>query len=114
MTCCHRPQRVTSSNAEEPEALTSNSATLVESLAGDEEGSEMQKRLLGRDELEVSAIGPNCMALTEAAVQRLEENLGAADVALFPEHISRIEQSPAAVEAKGDRYAASHQQVVDR
>jgi len=47
-------------------------------------------------------------------LQRLEENLGAADVALSPDDMARIERSLATVEVQGDRYTASHQQFVNR
>ncbi len=47
-------------------------------------------------------------------LHRLEENLGAADVALSPDDIARIERSLATVEVQGDRYTASHQQFVNR
>ena len=47
-------------------------------------------------------------------LQRLEENLGAADVALSPDDMARIECSLATVEVQGDRYTASHQQFVNR
>ena len=47
-------------------------------------------------------------------LHRLEENLGAADVALSPGDMARIEQSLASVDVQGDRYAASHQRFVNR
>lgn len=45
---------------------------------------------------------------------RLEENLGGADVELTAEDMARIEHKLATVEVQGDRYAASHQQFVNR
>jgi aryl-alcohol dehydrogenase-like predicted oxidoreductase len=45
---------------------------------------------------------------------RLEENLGSADVELNPDDMTRIEQALATVDVQGDRYAASHQQFVNR
>lgn len=47
-------------------------------------------------------------------LHRLEENLGGADVELTPDDMTRIEQALATVDVQGDRYAASHQQLVNR
>ena len=47
-------------------------------------------------------------------LNRLEENLGAADVGLSPDDMARIERSLATVEVQGDRYTVSHQQFVNR
>ena len=47
-------------------------------------------------------------------LHRLEENLGAADVALSADDLACIEQALASVEVIGDRYAASHQRFVNR
>jgi aryl-alcohol dehydrogenase-like predicted oxidoreductase len=47
-------------------------------------------------------------------LHRLEENLGAANVSLAPDDLDRIERSLAAIEVQGDRYTASHQQLVNR
>jgi aryl-alcohol dehydrogenase-like predicted oxidoreductase len=47
-------------------------------------------------------------------LQRLEENLGGADVEFTTEDLTRIEQALGSVEVQGDRYAASHQQFVNR
>jgi aryl-alcohol dehydrogenase-like predicted oxidoreductase len=47
-------------------------------------------------------------------LHRLEENLGGADVELTPDDMTRIEQALATVDVQGDRYAASHQQFVNR
>jgi aryl-alcohol dehydrogenase-like predicted oxidoreductase len=47
-------------------------------------------------------------------LHRLEENLGGADVELTPDDMTRLEQALATVDVQGDRYAASHQQFVNR
>jgi aryl-alcohol dehydrogenase-like predicted oxidoreductase len=47
-------------------------------------------------------------------LHRLEDNLGGASVELTPDDITRIEQALATIEVQGDRYAASHQQFVNR
>jgi aryl-alcohol dehydrogenase-like predicted oxidoreductase len=47
-------------------------------------------------------------------LNRLEENLGAADVDLSADDLSRIEQTLATVQVQGDRYPASLQARVGR
>lgn len=47
-------------------------------------------------------------------LHRLDENLGGADVDLTADDLARIEQALASVEVRGDRYAASQQQFVNR
>ena len=47
-------------------------------------------------------------------LHRLEENLGAADVVLTTDDLSRIEKSLRDVEIHGARYPASHQTLVNR
>lgn len=47
-------------------------------------------------------------------LQRLEENLGAVNVALSAGDLARIEQALASMEVVGDRYAASQQHFVNR
>jgi aryl-alcohol dehydrogenase-like predicted oxidoreductase len=47
-------------------------------------------------------------------LHRLEENLGGADVALTAGDLARIEKLLAGIDVQGDRYAASHQQFVNR
>lgn len=47
-------------------------------------------------------------------LHRLEENLGAADVALTEADLARIGQALAGIQAQGDRYPASHQGLVNR
>lgn len=47
-------------------------------------------------------------------LHRLEENLGGAEVELTADDVTRIEQALATVQVQGDRYAASHQQFVNR
>jgi aryl-alcohol dehydrogenase-like predicted oxidoreductase len=47
-------------------------------------------------------------------LHRLEENLGAADVALTGGDLDRIEQALAGIQVQGDRYPASHQRFVKR
>jgi len=47
-------------------------------------------------------------------LHRLEENLGAADVALSDDDLDRIARALATFEVQGDRYPASHQRFVNR
>jgi aryl-alcohol dehydrogenase-like predicted oxidoreductase len=47
-------------------------------------------------------------------LQRLEENLGGADVELTADDLARIEQTLATIEIQGERYGASHQRFVNR
>lgn len=47
-------------------------------------------------------------------LHRLEENLGAADVALDSADLGRISEALASIDVQGDRYAPSHQQFVNR
>ncbi|MDT0576941.1 aldo/keto reductase [Croceicoccus sp. F390] len=47
-------------------------------------------------------------------LHRLEENLGAADVALGSADLGRISEALASIDVQGDRYAPSHQQFVNR
>ncbi len=47
-------------------------------------------------------------------LHRLEENLGAADVALGSADLGRISEALASIDVQGDRYAPSHQQFVSR
>jgi aryl-alcohol dehydrogenase-like predicted oxidoreductase len=47
-------------------------------------------------------------------LHRLEENLGAADLALTSDELARISQSLAGISVQGDRYPASHQRFVNR
>lgn len=47
-------------------------------------------------------------------LHRLEENLGAATVELADDDLDRIEQALGTVQVQGNRYAASHQQFINR
>ncbi len=47
-------------------------------------------------------------------LQRLEENLGGAEVVLTTEDLAHIEAALGAVKVQGDRYAAAHQTFINR
>ncbi|OAN54853.1 aldo/keto reductase [Sphingobium sp. TCM1] len=47
-------------------------------------------------------------------LHRLEENLGGADLALTDQDLARIADALSEIEVHGERYAASHQQFVNR
>jgi len=47
-------------------------------------------------------------------LHRLEENLGGADLALTDQDLARIADALSGIEVHGERYAASHQQFVNR
>lgn len=47
-------------------------------------------------------------------LHRLEENLGGADLALTDQDLTRISDALSGIEVHGERYAASHQQFVNR
>lgn len=47
-------------------------------------------------------------------LHRLEENLGGADLALTDQDVARIADALSGIEVHGERYAASHQQFVNR
>ncbi len=47
-------------------------------------------------------------------LHRLEENLGGADLALTDQDLARIADALSGIEVRGERYAASHQQFVNR
>lgn len=47
-------------------------------------------------------------------LHRLEENLGGADVVLTDQDLARITDALSGIEVHGERYAASHQQFVNR
>ncbi|WP_313335619.1 aldo/keto reductase [Sphingobium yanoikuyae] len=47
-------------------------------------------------------------------LHRLEENLGGADLALTDQDLTRIADALSGIEVHGERYAASHQQFVNR
>ncbi len=47
-------------------------------------------------------------------IERLEENLGAADVVLTPEDLTELESASASVQVQGDRYPEAMQRMVDR
>ena len=95
-----------------PEAMTANQALAdrVRDLAEDKGVTPAQIALgwlLARKPWIVPIPGTT-------KLHRLEENLGAADVALTADDLARIEKLLAGIEVQGDRYAASHQQFVNR
>ena len=47
-------------------------------------------------------------------LHRLEENLGAVDLALTPEDLEEIEQATARITVRGERYSAGSQRWIDR
>ena len=47
-------------------------------------------------------------------LERLEENLGAADLELTPEDLAELDEASAAVEVQGDRYPEAMQRMIDR
>jgi aryl-alcohol dehydrogenase-like predicted oxidoreductase len=47
-------------------------------------------------------------------LHRLEENLGGADVVLTSDDLASIKQALSRIEVQGDRYAASHQNLINR
>jgi aryl-alcohol dehydrogenase-like predicted oxidoreductase len=68
----------------------------------------MQKRYLGNDNLEVSALGLGCMGMT------LEENIGAVAVALTPDDLRDIESATAQITVQGARYPESLERLTYR
>jgi aryl-alcohol dehydrogenase-like predicted oxidoreductase len=103
----------------------------------------MQKRILGKSGLEVSALGLGCMGLSfgygpatnrhdamkliraahergvtffdgTTKLHRLDENLGAVALTLDQNDLGRIGQALASVQVQGDRYPASHQNMINR
>ncbi len=93
----------------------------------------MQKRVLSRSGLEASALGLGCMGLsygygpatdrTEAvSLLRAAHDRGvtfqadamAANQALTDQDLTRIADALSGIEVHGERYAASHQQFVNR
>jgi aryl-alcohol dehydrogenase-like predicted oxidoreductase len=95
-----------------PEAMTANQALAdrVRELAEDKGVTPAQIALgwlLARKPWIVPIPGTT-------KLQRLEENLGGAGVALTADDVARIEKLLAGIHVQGDRYAASHQQLVNR
>lgn len=95
-----------------PEALKANQALvlLVRDLAAEKGVTPAQialQWLLARKPWIVPIPGTT-------KLHRLEENLGGASVELTPADMTHIEQALATVDVQGDRYAASHQQFVNR
>ncbi|HWU95318.1 MAG TPA: aldo/keto reductase [Sphingomonas sp.] len=95
-----------------PEALKANQALadLVRTLATEKHVTPAQIALawlLARKPWIVPIPGTT-------KLHRLEENLGGADIDLGADDLARIEQALATVEVQGARYAASHQQFVNR
>jgi aryl-alcohol dehydrogenase-like predicted oxidoreductase len=83
----------------------------------------MQKRTLGKSGLEVSAIGlgwllaqkPWIVPIPGTTKQaRLEENLGAADLALTPDELREIDGAASKLTVHGARYPEHLQRLVGR
>ncbi len=47
-------------------------------------------------------------------LSRLEENLGAATIALTTEDVRALEEASSAIKVQGERYPATHQKLIDR
>ncbi len=47
-------------------------------------------------------------------IERLEENLGAADLALTPDDVAELDKASAAIEVHGERYPEQMQRMIDR
>jgi aryl-alcohol dehydrogenase-like predicted oxidoreductase len=83
----------------------------------------MQKRKLGRGNLEVSALGSAWLLAQKLwivpipgtrKVSRLEENLGAAELHLTPEDLREIASAAAQISVQGARYPEHLQKLVGR
>jgi len=47
-------------------------------------------------------------------LQRLDENLGSADLNLTPEDLAELDSASASVQVQGDRYPEAMQRMIDR
>ena len=47
-------------------------------------------------------------------LERLDENLGAADLDLTPEDLAELDAASASVQVQGDRYPEAMQRMIDR
>lgn len=95
-----------------PEALKANQALVdvIASIASDKNVTPAQIALawlLGQRPYIVPIPGTT-------KLNRLDENIGAATVALSSDEMALIGQSLDAIAVRGDRYPASHQQFVNR
>jgi aryl-alcohol dehydrogenase-like predicted oxidoreductase len=69
----------------------------------------MQKRRLGKSNLEISAMGLGCTKL-----HRLEENIGAVSVELTPDDLRDIEAAASKITVQGARYPEKLEQMTGR
>ena len=95
-----------------PEALKANQALveLVGSIAAEKGATPAQLALAW-----LLAQRPWIVPIPGTTkLHRLEENLGGSTVVLTDEDLARIAQALAGIELHGERYAASHQQFVNR
>jgi aryl-alcohol dehydrogenase-like predicted oxidoreductase len=78
----------------------------------------MQKRKLGRGNLEVSALGLGCMGTSfgygPAADRREMIALLRAAIELTPEDLREIDRAVSTITVQGARYSESWQRMIDR
>jgi aryl-alcohol dehydrogenase-like predicted oxidoreductase len=78
----------------------------------------MQKRKLGRGNLEVSALGLGCMGMSfgygPAADRREMIALLRAAIELTPEDLREIDRAVSTITVQGGRYSESSQRMIDR
>lgn len=95
-----------------PEAMKANQdlVAVIERIAADEDATPAQIAIAW-----LLAQRPWIVPIPGTTkLHRLEENLGAADVALDGADLGRIADALASIAVQGDRYAPSHQQFVNR